>query len=288
MKKIRCITVVGLGLIGGSLAAASRKAFPRTQIIGVSRSRAALAKARKRNWIHEGTQDLNRGIRSSQLVILCTPVDTFKTLLKRIERAAQSPLIVTDTGSVKGFLVRWVDHEKWRRVNFVGAHPMAGSHERGIDAARPHLFDHALTFITPGRRTSPRVLAQVRNFWEKVSSRVAIVSPEKHDRLTAEISHFPHLVAALIINNTSPSSFSFAASGFFDTTRVAQGDSRLWAPIFLENQKELERLLLKFQAKMEWVRRILKKGEISKLQKVLGEAQRRRSHLQPFNKSLAL
>ncbi len=273
------ITIVGLGLIGGSLAAASRKAFPRARIIGVSRSRAALAKAKKRKWIHEGTRDLVRGIQTSQLVILCTPVDTLRPLLKRIDRATRSPLLVTDTGSVKGALVRWADRQRWRRLSFVGAHPMAGSHEQGIDAAKPKLFDQALTFITPGRKTPKKALREVKTFWKKVSGRILSVSPEKHDRLTAEISHFPHLIASLVVNTASSQSLPFATSGFRDSTRVAQGDPRVWLPIFLENRRELDRLLARFQVGLGGIKRILKKGDISRLRRALNEARGRRIRL---------
>ena len=279
--KLRNITIIGLGLIGGSLAAACRRAFPRARIVGISRSRKALAKAKKRKWIHEGTSNLGRGLRSAEFVVLCTPVDTLKEFLKRIDRLAPAGVVVTDTGSVKGFLVRWADRQRWRHLHFVGAHPMAGSHEQGIDPATPHLFDHALTFVTPGRRSFPKAFRQVRDFWRNISHRVAVVSPEKHDRITSEVSHLPHLVAALLVASASSKSLCFAASGFLDTTRVAQGDPRLWVPILFENRMELKRTLQCFEMKLDRVKGILTRGNLLKLRRSLLDSQKRRVRLDP-------
>ncbi len=277
---LKRIAVVGLGLIGGSLAARSRKAFPRVRIVGVSRNRGALARAKRKKWIHEGTDHLEQGIQSADLIVLCTPVDTLKSLLKRIDRAARSPVVVTDAGSVKGFLVRWADRQKWRHLRFVGAHPMAGSHQRGIEAAQPNLFDHALTFVTPGNKTPDTAFRQVKKFWAKVSQKVAVISPETHDRLTAEVSHLPHLVASLLVAGTDPQSLRFAASGFLDTTRVAKSDPGLWAPIFTENRKELLRALDRFGSQIRRAKRMLQKGNPQTLRKILREVQKRRAALE--------
>jgi prephenate dehydrogenase len=278
--RLRQITIVGLGLIGGSLAARCRKTFPKTRIVGVTRNRQALLKAKKERWIHEGTTDLKRGLQSAELVVLCTPVDTLKDLLKRIERRATGEIVVTDAGSVKGFLVRWADRQRWRHVRFVGAHPLAGSHERGINAAHPRLFDHSLTFVTPGRAVSPQALRQVKRFWSKISHRVVVTSPEKHDEVTAQISHFPHLLASLLVAGTAPGALPFAASGFLDTTRIAQGDPRLWTPIFNENRRELLRALDRFGFHLSRARRMIQKGSAKTLQQFLRQVQRRRAALE--------
>ena len=294
--KISSITIVGLGLMGGSLAACCRKAFPRAKIKGITRNPSALARAKKRGWIHEGYSDLNQafaraGARSPRpkqgevtppppFIILCTPVDTLKDFLTRLDRVVSPGTIVTDCGSVKGFLVRWADRRNWQRIHFVGAHPMAGSHEQGIDAAQPHLFDRALTFVTSGRRTSPRALKTVLEFWKKICAKALVVSPELHDRLTAEISHVPHLLATLLVESVSPKSLRVAASGFLDTTRVAKSDPNLWAPILLENRREVERALKNFEKNLKQVQRILQKGKSSSLKNLLARARKRRVALE--------
>ncbi len=285
----RSITIVGLGLIGGSLAAASRKKFPHARIIGVTRNAHALAKAKKRGWIHEGYRNLDDAFTQKEsgpgsdpfcLVVLCTPVNTLKDFLLRIDRVAPRGTIVTDAGSVKGFLVRWADARKWNRIQFVGAHPMAGSHEQGIDAAKPDLFARALTFITPGRRTQRPALRSAVGFWKKICAKSLVVSAETHDRLTAQISHVPHLLASILVESVSSKSLQVAASGFLDTTRIAKSDSGLWTPIFLENRKEIGRALKKIESNLKRLEYMLKTGKAGHLRAFLTRAKQRRSGLE--------
>lgn len=280
--KFKQITVIGLGLIGGSLAAVCRRKFPKARIVGISRNRRALAKAKKKKWIHEGTTDLRRGLASADLVIVCTPVDTLKDFLQRIDRSTSPGTIVTDTGSVKGFLVRWADRQRWQNIHFVGAHPMAGSHEQGIDHADPHLFDHALTFVVPpnqGGLSSQSAVRSVTSFWKKISHRIVVISSEEHDRLTAQVSHLPHLLTALLVISSSSKALDFAASGFLDTTRIVEGGPSLWVPIFLENRKELHRLLENFVKGLVQIKKILKNRDRKRLKLLLTQAQRRRAIL---------
>lgn len=291
------IVIVGLGLIGGSLAAACRKKFPRAEIVGVTRNPKAAALAKKKKWIDLGFRNLEQafvggglprpsndvvGARPSKgeaasplhLVILCTPVDTLKDYLLQLDRIAPRGTVVTDAGSVKRFLVRWAERRKWKRIYFVGAHPMAGSHERGIHAARPGLFKNSCTFVMPGEKTPP--LRLVQNFWRRISGRIAVISPEAHDRLTAEISHLPHLVAALVVRNASSKALHFAATGFLDSTRMVQGDPSIWMPIWLENRTELNRALVRFEKTQAMVKRMLRKKEARALRRFLKRVRTRR------------
>lgn len=288
------IVIVGLGLIGGSLAAACRKQFPRARIIGITRNRRALAQAKRKGWIHEGFQDLKRafgGKRSrplQPLIILCTPVDTLKNYLIQLDRIAPPGTVVTDAGSVKGFLVRWADRRPWKRIQFVGAHPMAGSHERGIDAARPDLFKQTFAFVTPGvkkgtghffKKSSPSPFSRVKNFWRKICGRVIVISPEEHDRLTAEVSHLPHLVASLLVSGTSSKAGRVAGPGFLDTTRIAQGDPSLWLPILVENRKALLAWAADFERRLRQIRLLMGRGKVAGLRRLLAGAARKRRAL---------
>jgi len=286
------IVIVGLGLIGGSLAAACRKKFPQSGIVGVSRSRRALRVAKRKRWIDAGFRDLKEAFvgaplvgalkpskGQAHLVVLCTPVDTLQGFLGRLDHLAPPGTVVTDTGSVKSFLVRWADKRSWRRIHFVGAHPMAGSHERGIGAADPDMFRGSLTFVSPGRKASASAKRSAIEFWRNISRQVVVVSPQEHDSLTAQMSHLPHLVAALLVNHTPARALRFAASGFRDTTRVAQAEPSLWVPILLGNRDELARGLRGLEKKMKRAREILKRRDTRKLRQLLSAARSRRTSL---------
>ncbi len=271
MKKIKSITIVGLGLMGGSLAPACKRALPQSRITGVSRDRSALKLALKRKWLHETTSDLLQGVKTADLIVLCTPVDTLKALLLKIDSAAQPGALVTDVGSVKGDIQRWADKQKFKNIQFVGAHPLVGSHDRGIDAARPDLYRKGFTFITRTAKQKRENFLSVKNFWQKITPKVYEVTPEDHDRITAEISHLPHLAAFALTLTPQEKSLAFAGMGFLDTTRIAQGHSSVWAPIFLANRRAVMAVLPGFETRLRDFKKALKKSPAA-LEKFLQKA----------------
>ena len=275
----KCIAIVGLGLMGGSLAAACRKKFRTSRMVGISRSRRALAVARRARWIHEGTSDLAVGVRCADLIILCTPVDTFPRLLSTLDRFAKKGALVTDTGSVKGAILREVDRRPWKKINFVGAHPMTGSHERGIGAAKPDLYDQGFTFLVRSRRTDPASFRAVKNFWKKITPKVVEVKAKEHDRIVAAISHLPHAVAACLVLSAGKKSISLASSGFLDTTRIAQGDPSIWFPIFQWNREALRKSFADFENRLRKFQRALAPGRTGLLRRILAEAARKRRQI---------
>ena len=133
------IAIVGLGLMGGSLAAVCRKKFPKSRVVGITRRRSAIRGAIRKKWIHEGSTDLKRGIADADLIVLCTPIDTLPGLLEKVDRAAKPGAVVTDVGSFKSNIVRQIRKKNWKRIRFISAHPMMGSHEKGFSAARTNL-----------------------------------------------------------------------------------------------------------------------------------------------------
>lgn len=277
-SKMKNITIVGLGLMGGSLAAACRKEFPKARIFGVSRDPKAIAYALKKKWIHQGFLRIEEALKVSGLIVLCTPVDTLQSLLLKIKKSAQPGTLVTDVGSVKGDIGRWAESQRFKNFEFVGAHPMTGSHERGILVARPDLYEHGFTFVVRSRKNSAAAYAAVKNFWKKMSPKVVEVSAEEHDQITAEISHLPHLAAACLALAPGKKSFQFTGTGFSDATRIAQGHPSVWVPIFMANRRAVLQALQGFERHLKVFRKALKKGDNS-LGKILSEAAKRRREI---------
>ncbi len=273
------IAVVGLGLMGGALAAACRKRFPRAKILGISRNRQALRYALRKKWIHESARHPGRELRNANLVVLCTPVDTFPALLTRIDRCVSRGTLVTDVGSVKEPVCRFVSRKKWKNIQFVGAHPMAGSHERGIRAVQPHLYESGFTFLIRDRKVSAKARTRVRQFWKKISSRVVEISASEHDRIVSDISHLPHALASALVLTAKPKALRHISSGFRDTTRIAQGDPSIWLPIFLENRKALLASFRRFERQWKGFYRALTAKQTRKLARTLSQAARRRRQI---------
>lgn len=272
----KTFVIVGLGLLGGSLGGALRRNYPNARIIGVSRSRAKINLARRKKLITRGTTNLQDAVQAADLVFICTPVDTIQKLIFEIDRLAKKGTVVTDVGSTKGELIQWVLRKQFKNISFVGSHPMAGSHVTGVRYANAELFHDSLAFVTTHQKVSQNALRLVCSVWQKIGSRTVLINSELHDAITAEISHFPHLVAALLVDIATPHSLSFASTGFFDTTRVAQGDPRLWVPIVMTNRKNLIRLLVKLQKLVKQLETWLRKGKQNELHRFLEKAARRR------------
>ncbi len=261
--------------MGGSLAAACRKKFPQARITGVSRNQQAVRRALSQKWIHEAS-DLKKASSSADLIILCTPVDTLKPLLKKIEASARPGTLVTDVGSTKQEICSWA-RKNLKRISFTSAHPMTGSHRRGIEACQPGLYDKHLTFVI--RSGASKGYTAVRDFWKKISGRIYEIDPVRHDRVTAEISHLPHASAVCLVASADSKSFPFAAGGFMDSTRIAQADPSVWVPIFISNRQALKPVFKRFTAQIKaFERLVMRKDEaglhrflarISKLRKAL-------------------
>ena len=276
MKK--SYAVIGLGLMGGSLAQAIRRRIPDARVIGISRSPASLRTAKTKRFIHEGTSDLRSGIQNADFIILCTPVDIISKLLRHIDRWARPGTIVTDVGSAKAEIVRRAGVLK--RIHFVGSHPMAGSHRAGLAEARADLFENAFVFVTPDARTHRQSLKGVQVFWKRLKSRVVTLAPNRHDQIVSEISHLPHAVAFLLMRAASSPSLHFAASGFRDMTRIAQSDPHLWTPILLQNRKFLIPSLKSLEKQISSLRRLLQRRADHSLFRLLSQAQGKRLKLQ--------
>lgn len=276
MPRQKTFVIVGLGLLGGSLAAGIRRRFKSAHVIGVSRTFRNIAFAKKKKWIHSGTADLKAALQNAEVVIICTPVDTIPKYIQTIERYARPGTIVTDVGSTKGAIVRSMERKHFHRILFIGSHPLAGSHLTGVRHARSDLFEGAHVFITPARNSKPKAIRFIKTFWRKLNSKVCVISPEAHDRIVSEISHLPHAAAAALMHSVSNVPLRFAASGFLDTTRIAQGDPNLWVPIFLTNRIRLISDLRRFQTALNTLENALKKGSSGAITRFLKHASIRR------------
>jgi len=273
------IVIIGLGLMGGSLAASCRKKFPRAQLVGISRSRKSILLALKNDWVDEATDDVMLGAHEADLVILCTPVGTFLPYLTAIDKVCAKGALVTDVGSVKASVLKEANSRKWKNLSFVGCHPMVGSHERGIKAVNPKLYDGGLMILTRDQRTSSMAYTKARKFWSGFSPRIIELSPEMHDKLVGEVSHLPHAIAACLMHSISTPALKVASAGFCDTTRIAAADSSIWQPIFMSNRKVMLSTLTRFERELRTFKKLLQSRDARKLSRFLDQAQQLRSCL---------
>ena len=271
------VTIIGLGLIGGSLGVALRRRGMR--VTGYSRKPSTLRAAKRRGAIDAGSTDLRAAVRDVDLVVLATPVDTIVPLARRAASLVRPGTVLTDVGSTKGHVVRSLDRSLPRGVSFVGGHPLAGSERRGIDAASKELFHGSICILTKTPRTSVRALRAVTRLWKPLVGRVMVMSPSRHDRLVAATSHLPHLVAYSLAGATPRDGLAVAPRSFLDVTRIAKSDPDLWDDIFLSNRTELLRAVSRFDRQWRTIRLLLTRADRTGLLRVLRSAHRKRHAL---------
>lgn len=234
---LRRVTILGPGLLGGSLALALC-ARGDCNVTVWARRADALEEIRSAG-AHDVTTDLFRAVRQADAIVLATPVGAMERIARQIATELQEGALVMDVGSVKASVVAELTPVFAGRGCFVGCHPMAGSEQSGFSAARADLFQGAVCIVTPDPSIPAEQIDAASNFWRGVGCTVRTLSPEEHDRTVAWISHLPHLLAAALVEvvaQTQPSAFEFCGPGFRDTTRVAGGPPAMWTEILGQNR----------------------------------------------------
>lgn len=241
MRHFKRITIIGVGLIGGSIGLAIKKKKIADEVIGVFRREPTLERALKCNVVDKATMFIEGGVKNADLIIVASPVRSIPNIVKEVARYAPKGAVITDAGSTKAWIVRSAEKAfaKSRGVYFVGSHPMAGSEHAGVEFARADLLDKAPCIVTKTVSTDAASLKKIVNFWRSIGAVVKVMSPASHDRSVSLISHMPHIVAFGLAGSVPSHELQYAAEGFKDTTRVASSDPNLWADIFLTNRKEI-------------------------------------------------
>lgn len=275
---IRRLGLVGLGLLGGSVAKAARAQGLADEIVAVGRERSRLEPALRDGTIDRASTDLAEGVAGVDFCLLATPVATLSALLPDVWGALPSDAAVTDVGSTKAAIVATAERlAVGRPLAFVGSHPMAGSEQAGYRVSRADLFRGATVIITPTERTDWQAVKRVGAFWEALGGRLVTLDPVTHDRATAAISHLPHLVADALVDavvRMDPRFFEVAGRGFKDTTRIAASDPQMWREIFQENRAGLAEALTAFRAALDALEGLIARGDAAAVEAELDRIRR--------------
>lgn len=281
-KDLDTIAILGLGLLGGSLAMAVRSHMPKIRLVGFAHRPSTRRKARAAGLVDLATGQVCQAVSDAQLVVLATPVCIFEVLFQQMARALRPGTVVTDVGSTKVQVHQWAELHLPKSVQFVGSHPMAGSEQRGLEAARPDLFLGATCFITRGRRTKGHKVMIVKQLWQGLGCNVLELSPSVHDRIVAAISHVPQAAAVALVNATSQQYIQFAAKGFRDTTRIASGPASVWTDIFLTNHKNIALGIGRVIRQLDLLRRAIAAQDRIRIERILNSARQRRQPIASF------
>ncbi|MDR6998543.1 prephenate dehydrogenase [Neobacillus niacini] len=258
------VFVIGLGLIGGSLALCIKKEHQDATIIGFDINVEQVRLAKMLGVIDTSAESIKEGALSADLIIISAPVNETQAIIELLSDLPLNPeVIVTDTGSTKGKIVESARRLKEKDIVFIGGHPMAGSHKSGVTAAKEILFENAFYLFTPEGHVENSKLEKLKYWLKGTRAKFLTISPENHDFLTGVVSHFPHIIAASIVRQTEKLASDevliprLAAGGFRDITRIASSNPEMWKDILLNNRKILMGLLDQWQAEMNGVKDLL-------------------------------
>ena len=235
VRKLRQITVIGLGLLGSSITLAVSRKIPGLKVAGYSHRASTRAKARKLRVADKVYEDLAQSVAGADIVILATPIGVFEEIFEEIAKSAPAGCIVTDVGSTKVMPHRWAKKVFGRGICYVGSHPIAGSEQRGVEFGKADLFNNALCLVTSDKNTNPAAVKVLKQFWTKLGCVVKETTPAEHDKILGNVSHLPHVTAASLINASDEKYLKFAGPGLIDTSRIASGPANIWADIFTTN-----------------------------------------------------
>jgi prephenate dehydrogenase len=276
------VTLVGVGLLGGSLGLALRQRGLADLVVGFVRRAASVRECERKGAVDRATRELGAAVKEADLIVLCTPIAQMGTLVAQMLPALKPGAILTDVGSVKASVVRDLEPlAASAEAFFVGSHPMAGAEKMGVAAARADLFMRAVCVVTPTRNSNPAAVRRIEQLWKAVGGRVLRLNPERHDQLVSRSSHLPHLLAATLVNlvldpASPPEQAALCANGFRDTTRIASGSPEMWRDIALANRKHLASALKLFSRDLAGMQRAISKGDAKAIERSLVQAKSRR------------
>jgi prephenate dehydrogenase len=276
------VTLVGVGLLGGSLGIALRERRLAHAVVGFVRRAASIAECRQAGAVDEVTLDLAEAVSGADLVVLCTPLAQMPGLVTQMLPVLRRGAVVTDVGSVKAVVVRELEPLVARAgAHFVGSHPMAGSERTGVSSARGDLFHNAVCVVTSTPRTAPGARLKVKRLWRSVGGRVLELDAPAHDALVSRSSHLPHFVAAALAAHVLEPRATrelalLCAGGFRDTTRIASSSVEMWRDIALANRRNLSRELGALAKELLAVKAKLERGDAKGVERFLATARERR------------
>ena len=268
------VALIGMGLIGSSLARAMARGRLAGSIVGCARSEATRAKALELGLAEAMFADPAEAVEGADLVIFCAPVGAYADLARAVGPHLAAGAIVTDVGSVKQAVIRDIGPHVPQGVHFVPGHPIAGTEHSGPEAGFAGLFEDRWCILTPPPGTDRHAVERVTRLWEGCGSMVEIMEPEHHDKVLAITSHLPHLIAYSIVGTATDLEESeraevvkFSASGFRDFTRIAASDPIMWRDIFLNNREAVLEMLQRFNEDITAFQRAIRWGEGEVLEK---------------------
>jgi prephenate dehydrogenase len=277
---INKITIVGVGLIGGSLARALKEKNLAKTVFGYGRDRSRLDNAKKSNIIDDYSTQIEEAVNHADIIVIATPVGTFRNIFNEVKPLIANDVIISDVGSTKTNIVDIAKEILGDKSQcFVPAHPIAGKEKSGFEASDGNLYNGKKVIITPIEDNSSESIQVIESMWKNVGAEVDFMSPQSHDDLLGMTSHLPHMLAFSLVNylvDQNPSASIYAGGGFKDFSRIASGDAVMWRDICLQNKDKIITHLRGYQSTVEELIDAIDQEESDKLELLFATAKKTR------------
>ena len=280
------VCIIGCGLIGSSIARAIKKNKLASLVVSSNRSDNTNKRVIKLNIADEASSDTKKMVKDSDLIIIATPLSSYKNVILKIKSSLKNGAILTDVGSVKKNVISVIEKNIPNNVSWISSHPIAGTEESGPESGFSELFKKRWCILTPGKKSKDQKIKLLGMFWKKLGSRVDIMDAEQHDYILSITSHMPHLIAYNIVNTTlkiknkkDRDIVKYSAGGLRDFTRIAASNPIMWRDIFIQNRKNTSKMIDKFIENLKDLKKAIENKNEVKLEKIFRKTKKIRKEI---------
>ena len=280
------VCIIGCGLIGSSIARAIKKNHLSNKIVSCNRSDSTNRKVIRLKIVDDSSSNIKKMVEESDLVIIATPLSSYKNVILKIKNSLKSGSILTDVGSVKKKVISLVEKNIPKNISWISSHPIAGTEESGPESGFANLFKNRWCILTPSNKAKNQDIKLLENFWKKIGSKVDIMDEKQHDYILSITSHIPHLIAYNIVNSTLKINnkkkhdiIKYSAGGLRDFTRIAASNPIMWRDIFIQNRKNTTKMIDIFIKNLKDLRKAIKNKDGKKLEKIFTKTKKIRKEI---------
>ena len=280
------VCIIGCGLIGSSIARGIKKNKLATKIVSSNRSNSTNKKVIRLKIVNEASSDTKKIVKGSDLIIIASPLSSYKNIILKIKSSLKNGAILTDVGSVKKNVISLIEKNIPKNVSWISSHPIAGTEESGPESGFSELFKNRWCILTPSKKSKNKDVKLLEKFWKKLGSKVDIMNAKEHDYILSITSHMPHLIAYNIVNTTlkikkkkDRNIIKYSAGGLRDFTRIAASNPIMWRDIFIQNRKNNLKMIDKFVENLKDLKKMIKNKNEKKLETIFTKTRKIRKEI---------
>ncbi len=280
------VCIIGCGLIGSSIARGIKKNKLATKVVSSNRSNSTNKKVIRLKIVDKASSDTKKIVKGSDLIIIASPLSSYKNIILKIKGSLKNGAILTDVGSVKKNVISLIEKNIPKNISWISSHPIAGTEDSGPESGFSELFKNKWCILTPGKQSNNKDIKLLEKFWKKLGSRVDVMDAKQHDHILSITSHMPHLIAYNIVNTTlkikkkkDRDIVKYSAGGLRDFTRIAASNPIMWRDIFIQNRKNTTKMVDKFIENLKDLKKAIISKNEEKLEKIFTKTKKIRKEI---------